>query len=77
MVVYLDDIVVYSKTMEEHIEHLRKVFQVLRENDLFVKKGRGGEFLGAQDQPWRNQDGRQKDQGYPRVGQGCDHSLAW
>ncbi|XP_039018028.1 uncharacterized protein LOC120149241 [Hibiscus syriacus] len=38
VVVYLDDIVVYSKTLEEHIEHLRRVFQVLRENELYVKE---------------------------------------
>lgn len=34
----MDDIVVYSKTMEDHVKHLRKVFQVLRENALYVKK---------------------------------------
>ncbi|KAE8674455.1 cytochrome P450 78A7-like [Hibiscus syriacus] len=38
VVVYLDDIVVYSNTLEEHIEHLRRVFQVLRENELYVKE---------------------------------------
>ncbi|KAE8668323.1 cytochrome P450 78A7-like [Hibiscus syriacus] len=38
VVVYLDDIVVYSKTVEEHIEHLRRVFQVLRDNELYVKE---------------------------------------
>ena len=37
VVVYLDDIVVYSKTLEEHQEHLRKVFAKLREHHLFVK----------------------------------------
>ncbi|XP_059663382.1 uncharacterized protein LOC132309045 [Cornus florida] len=37
VVVYLDDIVVYSATLEEHVQHLRAVFQVLRENDLYVK----------------------------------------
>ncbi|XP_039163085.1 uncharacterized protein LOC120290759 [Eucalyptus grandis] len=38
VVVYLDDIMVYSRTLEEHVEHLRQVFQVLRENELYVKR---------------------------------------
>ncbi|KAE8708434.1 cytochrome P450 78A7-like [Hibiscus syriacus] len=38
MVVYLDDIVVYSNSMEELIDHLRIVFKILRENELYVKK---------------------------------------
>ncbi|RVW19037.1 Retrovirus-related Pol polyprotein from transposon 17.6 [Vitis vinifera] len=37
VVVYLDDIVVYSKTLTEHERHLRLVFQRLRENRLYVK----------------------------------------
>ncbi|XP_050387928.1 uncharacterized protein LOC126804551 [Argentina anserina] len=37
VVVYLDDIVVYSKTMQEHVEHLREVLKVLRENQLYIK----------------------------------------
>nr|XP_016493745.1 PREDICTED: uncharacterized mitochondrial protein AtMg00860-like [Nicotiana tabacum] len=38
VIVYLDDIVIYSNTLEEHMEHLRKVFQVLRENELYIKR---------------------------------------
>ncbi|GAA0145154.1 hypothetical protein LIER_05409 [Lithospermum erythrorhizon] len=37
IVVYLDDIVVYSETLEEHVGHLRQLFQVLREKELYLK----------------------------------------
>ena len=37
VVVYLDDIVVYSQTINEHEMHLRKVLQRLREHKLYVK----------------------------------------
>jgi hypothetical protein len=33
----MDDILVYSKTLEEHVEHLQIVFQILMEHQLFVK----------------------------------------
>ena len=38
IVVYLEDIVIYSHTLEEHKRHMEMVFQRLRENKLFVKK---------------------------------------
>jgi hypothetical protein len=37
MVVYINDILVYSGSMEENVEHLRKVFQRLKENKLYAK----------------------------------------
>jgi len=37
VIVYLDGICIYSKSTEEHLDHLRKVLKALRENKLFTK----------------------------------------
>jgi hypothetical protein len=37
VIVFLDDILVYSKSEEEHEQHLRMVLQVLREHQLYAK----------------------------------------
>lgn len=37
VLVFVDDILVYSKTLEEHVQHLREVFAVLQQHKLFVK----------------------------------------
>jgi hypothetical protein len=37
VIVFMDDILVYSKSEEEHEHHLRMVLQVLREHQLYAK----------------------------------------
>jgi hypothetical protein len=37
IMVFIDDILVYSKTIEEHEEHLRIVLQWLRVHQLYIK----------------------------------------
>jgi hypothetical protein len=40
VVVFIDDIIVFSKTEEEHAEHLRLVLQKLREHKLYAKQSK-------------------------------------
>ena len=40
--VYLDNIVIYSESLADHLDHLRLVILRLREQKLFVKKEKCG-----------------------------------
>jgi hypothetical protein len=40
VLVFVDDILIYSKTLEDHIAHLRTVFSLLTKNSLFVKRSK-------------------------------------
>ena len=37
LIIYLDDLLVYSKTKEEHDSHILLVLKRLREHDLYAK----------------------------------------
>ena len=40
ILVFMDDILVFSKNEEEHKEHLEKVFDVLRRHKLYAKRSK-------------------------------------
>lgn len=37
VLVFVDDILIYSQTLEDHVSHLREVFQLLQQHELYVK----------------------------------------
>src|SRR4051794_3426070 len=37
VIIYIDDILIYSKNEKEHEQHLRQVLMLLRQNKLYVK----------------------------------------
>ena len=45
VVVFIDDILVYSKNRDDHEKHLRLVLQTLRENKLYAKLSKCGFWL--------------------------------
>lgn len=47
VIVYLDDILVFSMTLEDHLSHLRQVFRALRDNKLYGKPSKT--ILGARE----------------------------
>ncbi|KAK1606952.1 hypothetical protein QYE76_030625 [Lolium multiflorum] len=40
VLVFMDDILVYSSSIEQHLEHLREVLALLRDEKLFVKRSK-------------------------------------
>ncbi|KAJ3708704.1 hypothetical protein LUZ61_012409 [Rhynchospora tenuis] len=40
VLVFFDDILIYSQTMEDHVSHVSQVLQVLSDNQLFAKKSK-------------------------------------
>lgn len=40
VLIFMDDILVYSKTLEEHLEQLRREFEILQLQSLYLKKSK-------------------------------------
>ena len=71
--VYMDDIIIYSMTIEEHLQHLRIVLQTLRDAQLKAKMDKCTfgqetvEFLGACVAWWTNLDATFQAEGHRRL----------
>ena len=37
IVIFLDDILVYSRDLSSHVAHVRRTFEILRQHSLFAK----------------------------------------
>lgn len=40
VLIFFDDILIYSSSMDLHVNHLRNVFMLMRENNLYAKKSK-------------------------------------
>ena len=50
-IAYLDDIIIFSKTPQEHLSHIRKIFEKLRSAKLSMKMSKCNFFLSIQPLP--------------------------
>jgi hypothetical protein len=40
VVIYLDDLLIFSKTIDEHLKHLEEVFQIIKQHGLSLKQSK-------------------------------------
>ena len=43
--VFFDDIIIYSKSLEEHKQHLQEIFQALRDNKFYINQKKSEIFM--------------------------------
>ena len=47
MLVFFDDILIYRKSWEEHLQHVEKALQLLKEKELYAKPSKS--FFGIKE----------------------------
>ncbi|XP_027912271.1 uncharacterized protein LOC114171462 [Vigna unguiculata] len=47
VVIFIDDILIYSQTPEEHAEHLKIVLSILREKQLYAKRSKSAQGIAV------------------------------
>ena len=47
MVVYMDDVLIYSRNVQEHLQHLRRALELLREKQWYVKAKKCSFFMST------------------------------
>jgi hypothetical protein len=52
VIICLDDILIYSITLEEHLVHLRKILELLRQHKLYAKMSKCASCLPKGGIPW-------------------------
>jgi hypothetical protein len=40
VLIFMDDILIYSSTLDKHVQHIQAVFQLLKDNNLFLKRSK-------------------------------------
>jgi Reverse transcriptase (RNA-dependent DNA polymerase) len=65
VVVYLDDIMIFSKTWEEHMKHLKKVLEILRKEKFLVKRKKC--TFGVHSRKETSEDGFRKSRGSKQI----------
>ena len=45
MVIYMDDVLVFSRNVQEHLEHLRRALELLREKQWYMKAQKCSFFM--------------------------------
>ena len=59
VLVFMDDILVYPPTLEQHVALLQQVFKILEDNKFLIKKSKCSFAQNSMDYLWKDQDAQE------------------